>query len=294
MRFWTTALANSLAFLVGLIPQSLRWWLAGRLGWLWFDGLRFRRFTILKNLSISFPEKSKEERFLMARKSMQYLCYNLFEFLLIPKMKKNWLGQELLVSGLEHFEAAKKQGKGVLLLSMHIGNGDIGMATVALAGLPVHLISKKFKSPFFNDFWFGVRERLGAHFLEPHGKSLAFDILKICKKNEAVVFVIDQFMGRPFGIETTFFGRKTGTAYGLSLFALKTQAPVLPIYTYRDEQLRTHVVFEGPIVFPDVSGLDKDTQILKMTQKCNDVVETLVRRYPLQWMWVHRRWKLWE
>ena len=88
MRFWTSALANSLAFLVGLIPKSLRWWLAGRLGWLWFDVLQFRRFTILKNLSIAFPEKPKEERIQIGRRSMQYLCYNLFEFLLIPKMNK--------------------------------------------------------------------------------------------------------------------------------------------------------------------------------------------------------------
>jgi Kdo2-lipid IVA lauroyltransferase/acyltransferase len=294
MRFWTNALANSLAFFVGLIPKPLRWQMASLLGWFWFDLLKFRRFTILKNLSIAFPEKSHAERLSIGRKSTQYLCYNLFEFLLIPKMNKSWLGKELILEGVEHFEAARKQGRGDLLLSMHIGNGDIGMATLALADLPVHLISKKFKSPWLNDFWFGVRERLGAHFMEPHGKSLAFDILKICKKNEAVVFVIDQFMGRPFGIETTFFGKKTGTAYGLALFANKTQAPILPIYTYRDEMLRTHVVFEAPVVLPDVTGLEKDLQNRKMIQKCNDVVESLVRQHPLQWMWVHRRWKKWE
>ena len=99
-------------------------------------------------------------------------------------------------------------------------------------------------------------------------------------------------MGKPYGIETTFFGRKTGTAYGLALFAMKSKAPVIPVYAYRDEDLKTHVVFEEEIQVENIE--DKDLQIRVMTQKYNDRVESIVRRHREQWMWVHRRWKKWE
>jgi KDO2-lipid IV(A) lauroyltransferase len=105
-------------------------------------------------------------------------------------------------------------------------------------------------------------------------------------------------MGRPYGIETTFFGRKTGTAYGLALFALKTKAPVLPLYTYRDEKFRTHLVFGEEIKLREPQNTstaqDRDLQILQMTQEYNTVIERIVTEHPDQWMWVHRRWKRWE
>lgn len=292
MRFWTTVVSYSLAISFWIFPKPLRWAFGVFLGTLWFDVLRLRRFTILKNLSIAFPDKSFQERKRIARLSMYNLCYNFVEFFLLPFMGQRWLKKDVVFHGFENYQRAQAKGKGVLLLSLHLGNGDIGIAAMSLFGLRIHVISKKFKNAFLNQLWFGTRERIGTKFMEPHGSSLAFDILKACRQNESVIFVIDQFMGRPYGIETTFFGRKTGTAYGLALFAMKTKAPVLPVYTYRDAQLRTHVVFEEEIQVEKIE--DKDLQIRHMTQKYNDRVESIIRRFPDFWMWVHRRWKRWE
>ncbi|MEZ0391444.1 MAG: lysophospholipid acyltransferase family protein [Pseudobdellovibrionaceae bacterium] len=292
MSFWTHVIATSLALSFLIFPRQLRWAFGVFLGTLWFDILKIRRFTILKNLTIAFPDESFEARKRLARLSMHHLCYNFVEFCLLPFMNQKWLQQRVVLHGIENYERARSKGKGVLILSLHLGNGDVGLAALALAGLRLHVISKKFRNAFANQLWFGVREKMGTRFLEPHGPSLAFDILKACKQNEAVVFVLDQFMGRPYGIETTFFGQKTGTAYGLALFAMKTKAPVLPVYTYRDAELRTHVVFEEEVIVEKIE--DKDLQIRLMTQKYNDRVESIVRKYPEQWMWVHRRWKRWE
>ncbi len=292
MVFLTNVVAYSLALIFIPMPQRMRWWSGALLGWLWFDVFRLRRFTVLKNLTIAFPEKSKEERLRIARQSLRYLGYGFVEFCLLPTMNQAWLKKSVVFEGLEHFEKAQAQGKGVLLLSLHLGNGDIGMAAMALKGLRINVISKKFKNKFANQLWFGIRERLGTVFMEPHGRNLAFDILRACRNNRAVIFVIDQFMGRPFGIPTTFFGRKTGSAYGLSLFAAKTKSPVVPVYTYRDADFKTHLVFGPEIPFDVIE--DKDLQMTHMTQKYNDVVEQIVRQCPEQWMWVHRRWKRYE
>lgn len=292
MNFWTEVIATSLALAFRVFPKRLRWAMGVFLGTLWFDILKLRRWTVLKNVTIAFPDESHEERLRIARESMYHLCYNFIEFSQLPFLNKKWVENEVVLHGLENFERARGKGKGVLILSLHVGNGDVGLAALAIKGFRLHVISKKFKNRFLNQLWFGVREKMGTRFLSPHGSSLAFDILKACRQQESVVFVTDQFMGKPYGIESTFFGRKTGTAYGLALFAMKSKAPVLPVYTYRDAELRTHIVFEEEIAFEKIE--DKDLQIRLMTQKYNDRVESIVRRYREQWMWVHRRWKKWE
>jgi KDO2-lipid IV(A) lauroyltransferase len=292
MIFWTEVVATSLALSFWIFPKRMRWSIGVFLGYLWFDVLKLRRWTVLKNLTIAFPEESHETRLQIARKSMHHLCYGFVEFCLLPFMNKKWMEKEVVFHGIENYERAHAQGKGILMMSLHVGSGDVGIAALAIRGIRLHVISKKFKNAFLNQLWFGAREKMGTHFMEPHGSSLAFDILRICRKNEAVVFVIDQFMGKPYGILTTFFGKATGTAYGLALFAMKTKAPVLPVYTYRDSELRTHVVFEEEIAVQKIE--DKDLQIRLMTQKYNDRIESIVRKHREQWMWVHRRWKRWE
>lgn len=293
MTFLSRLLANSLAFFFRLLPESFRWAVARGLAWLWFDALRLRRYTILRNLSIAFPQTSHEERYRLARASMVNMSYSYFvEFCLLPTMTEQSVKEDIQVEGLEHYENARKKGKGVLWLSLHLGPGDVAIAAMALMKIPTHVISKKFKNKFLNSFWFGVREKMGAQFIEPHGRSTPFDILKATKKNEGVVFVIDQYMGPPYGVGSTFFGKKTGTAYGLALFAIKTGAPVLPIYIYRDDRGMKRLV-----ILPEVENItetDKDLQIKRMTQKYNDIVESIVRKFPEQWMWVHRRWKGWR
>jgi KDO2-lipid IV(A) lauroyltransferase len=295
MNFLTRFIAISLAIIFRIFPLKLRWWIGVFLGWLWFDVLRLRRFTVLRNLTIAFPNLSHDERMRVARKSMHYLCYGFSEFTQMPFMNKKWLDKNAVFHGLEHFEKAHAGGRGVLILSLHTGNGDMGIASMSLKGLPVSVISKKFKNEFMNSLWFGTREKMGTNFLEPHGAQLAFEILKLCKKNQAIIFVIDQFMGKPYGVGTTFFGKKTGTQKGLALFALKTKCPVVPAYTYRGPDLKTHVEFEAPIEpLEDENIQDKDLLIQAMTEKYNRRLEQIVAKHKEQWMWVHKRWKKFE
>ncbi len=297
-------LGRSLAYFFRIFPQSLRWRMGKALGYFWFDVLKLRRWTVLKNLTIAFPDMSHEEKYRVARESMAHLCYGFFEFTQMPFMDKAWLQENAVFEGEEHLQKALSFGKGVLILSLHVGNGDMGIASLSLRGYPIHVISKKFKNKFANDFWFGMRSGHGTGFLEPHGSQLPFEILKLTKKNCGVIFVIDQFMGKPFGVATQFFGRKTGTQKGLALFAMKTGCPVIPIYTYRGPDLKTHVRVEEPILSrsnleslssaTQETTMSKDDQIIWMTDQYNRRLEQIITRHKEQWMWVHRRWKRFE
>lgn len=294
MFSWTKPFVKFLCRCWASLPRS---WVRAAgilLGILWFDIFRFRRKIILNNLAIAFPQMSLAERTRIGRQSVYRMTANLGEFFTLPSVDSRWVARHAVVEGAEHLEKAAAQGKGVYLLSLHMGGYDIAASLIAMKGYDVSLISKFFKNRFMNDLWFGIRGAKGMQFIEPHGSKTAFEILKALKRQGLVIFVLDQFMGKPYGLETEFFGRKTGTAYGLSLFVLKTGSPVVPVYSVEGADGKMHLVFEPAVELESLRTLEKDVAMLRMTQKFNDVLEGIIRRHPEEWLWLHRRWKEFE
>lgn len=282
------SIATAISF---LFPRQTLRKMGSWVGFLWFDVFGFRRQIVLDNLKIAFPEWTDEQRYAAGRESVYQLGYNFAELFTIPTMNQKWLDKNAVIEGWENLEEALKQNKGVFFLTLHLGNGDMGANTVAMRGQEIYIITKRFKTKWFNDMWFAVRGSQGVQYIDAHSPNNAFEILKALKKKAALVFVLDQYMGKPFGIASTFFGKRTGTAYGLALFAQKTKAPVLPIYTYEGPDKKLHTVIEPAMDLAKCVVDDKDQTISNMTQAFNDKLEAIIRKHPEQWMWVHRRWK---
>lgn len=281
-------------FMVFMSSLFSRQWLRRSgtwLGFLWFDVFGIRKKIIMDNLTIAFPDWSEEQKKQVGRKSVYNLGYNFGEFFFIPSMTPGWVQKNVVFEGWEHVEKAREGGKGMFFLSLHLGNADVAANSIAMNGQDLYLITKNFKTQWFNDLWFSIRGAKGVNYINAHGSNNAFEILKALKKNAALVFVLDQYMGKPFGIATTFFGKRTGTAYGLALFVQKTKAPVLPVYTFEGSDKKIHIVVEPALDTGKSVTDDKDQTILNLTQSFNDKLEEIVRKHPDQWMWVHRRWK---
>lgn len=291
MKLLVRFFVKSMTFFSSLFPRS---WLrksGSWLGFLWFDVFGFRKKIVLDNLNIAFPEWSDEKKLQVGRESVYQLGYSFGEFFFIPSMTPEWLEKNVVFEGWENVEKARLAGRGMFFLSLHLGNADVAANSIAMKGQEIYIISKSFKTKWFNDLWFSIRGAKGVKYIDAHSSNNAFEILKALKKNAALVFVLDQYMGKPFGIATTFFGRRTGTAYGLALFVQKTKAPVLPVYTYEGNDKKIHVVAEPELDTSKWVTDDKDQTILNLTQSFNDKLEEIVRKHPEQWMWVHRRWK---
>lgn len=269
------------------LPQSVQFFLGDLIGILWFDVFRIRRKVALENIKRCFPDWSDEHAVQVARRSLCNLGRSFIEFLRIPDVDPEKWRSHFQLHGVENYEKAFAKAKGVCILSAHIGNGDWGTLGLVLNNYHIYIISKEFKLKLLNDFWFATRRSLGTEFISDRGSSLT--ILKLLKKNKAIVFVLDQFLGPPIGIKTTFFGHETGTGMGLALLAERSNAPVVPVYTYRDERGGTHIVFEPEIPFVELAN--KEDTIKNMTQIYCNKIEEWVRAYPEQWLWVHRRWK---
>lgn len=287
MKLFVGLFFKAISFCIAVLPRSARESIGDAIGFLWFDALKIRRQVAIDNVGIAFPELPLEERTRIARESLHHMGRTIVEYALFPFFRRKDIDRHFVFDGEHHVKEALAQGKGVIFLTLHLGNGDFAIAALSRLGWPVNLISKEFKARWLNDLWFGMRAKHGTRFISPEKSS--FEILRALRRNEIVVFVLDQFMGPPIGVRTKFFGKETGTAAGLSLMAGRTGAPVVPCYTYRRADGKQVAAFEAAIPYQDDSLREKNISV--MTQIYTDKIEAIVRRYPEQWMWIHRRWK---
>ncbi|MBX7232317.1 MAG: lysophospholipid acyltransferase family protein [Bdellovibrionales bacterium] len=303
---WIFAPLSLFASILVKTPWSFQKRLGAVLGVIWFDVLRIRRQVILSNLAIAYPQLSYKERVSMGRRAMKEFGCNLVEYCEWSQLSQTTLQRKFAFHDLKYFDHALAKGKGALLLTLHLGNGDLAIAGLALKGYKINLVSKVFKTQWLNQKWFAMREKIGIKLIPPRNSSYA--ILKALKRNEIVVFVLDQYTGPPIGVETEFFGRKTGTGFGLAVIAERSGASVIPGYTFRDQNginnlyLQDEIPYEisseenanprvnDAVNMKDISFGERST-VRHMTQIYNDKLESYVRKHPEQWMWLHKRWK---
>lgn len=271
-----------------ILPKFVQNAIAYTIGILWFDVIRLRRNLVLENIKRCFPEWSDAQVKKVARASFVNQGQLIIDFANMMFMKPSEILKSCSLENKEIFEKALAEKKGVMLLGNHLSNGDYGIAALSQYGYPMYLVAKHFSSSSLDKLLYDTRYRFGTKSIEPRRSS--FDILKALKAEAAVIFVLDQFMGPPLGVATTFFGHPTGTAMGLALFAERTQASVIPCYAYRKPDRSYCVRFEEPVPF--VAAVTHEETLQKMTQAYNDRLEKIARQYPEQWLWLHRRWKV--
>ncbi|MCB9652769.1 MAG: lysophospholipid acyltransferase family protein [Deltaproteobacteria bacterium] len=257
------------------------------IAWLWWVVLRYRRRTVLANLAQAFPERSSVERRVLARSVFRHLVHLLVELLLLPHQHQHG-GFETVgrTIGLEHFERARAQGRGVLVAAGHLGSWEAAMCVAARHVLPAHIVVKvlpRWIDRFVND----IRRSAGLNVLSE--KNVLKDVLRALKRNETVVFVIDQNATRKLGVFVEFLGREASTLAGLAVVAARTRAPVVGAIAHRDENGQQ--VME---LLPEIPFEPRPTQeetIRHMTQRYTQVIEKAILAHPEQWFWTHRRWK---
>lgn len=278
---------RALSFILRHSPAFVRSSLGALLGMLWFDVLRIRRQIVIDNITKAFPDLSHSEKVKLGRRSLVNLGRNFVDYSWLPVLDKNNFREHFEFHNLQVLDEALSKGKGVLLLTLHLGHGDMACAGLSLLGYRVFMVSKFFKVQWLNDLWFGMRRKLGTEFIAPRNST--FPLLRALKANSLVILPLDQFTGPPIGVRTTFFGHETGTAAGMALMADRSEASVVAAYTVRTLSGK-HAVYFGPVMPVKLEG-DREQSLVTVTQQFNDQLEEFVKMHPEQWMWIHRRWK---
>jgi KDO2-lipid IV(A) lauroyltransferase len=248
---------------------------------------RLRRVG-MKNLAMVFPEKSRNERARILRGEFASLGRQLAEVCHFPKYTAENAHEVVVREGFENYERAQARGKGVLLFAGHFGGWELSSFTLSMDGHRMHVLMRGMDNPYL--------DRMIRHYRTMHGnKAVDKDdfvrgLLGAMKAGEVVGMLIDTNMTPPQGIFVDFFGIPACTASGLARIALRTDAAVVPTFTIWDSALRRYRLRFDPAVEVIRTG-DLEKDIAANTQQVTKVIEDYVRRYPEQWLWVHRRWK---
>ncbi len=276
------------AYALNALPNCVVQWMGAGLGFFWFYIVPVRRKLVIANLTTAFGDtKSPEEIEALAYKNLKHIGKVLFESWRSLVWKVEDFRRNVGFEGFEHIEpyVAKKQGG--FLLSAHMGCWELSPGSGASYGVPVDVVAKyadrKSAQPFLK--WF--RERLGVGCISADRSRLK--ILDSISRGRWIGFMLDQFMGPPPGVPVKFFGKLAGTTASLAAMTEADSLACLLAYTYRNDKGRITTVIE-PLTYPNFSE-DLTTRIWEKTQFYNDVIERVVRKYPDQWMWLHRRWK---
>ena len=274
--------------ILGVLPRPLaRGFGIGLAQVVYLLHVRLRRVG-MRNLALAFPEKSGAERVRMLRGEFTSLGRQLAEVCQFPKYTRENVEQVVVYDGLENYERAYARGKGVVFLTAHFGGWELSAFAHSLHGHWLHVVMR----PMDNQYL----DRLIQSYRTMHGnKTVAKDdfvrgLLAAMKAGETVGILMDTNMTPPQGVFVDFFGIPACTASGLARIALRTDAAVVPGFTIWDAALGKYRLRFDPAVELIRTG-DLEADIVANTQKFTKVIEDYVRKYPEQWLWVHRRWK---
>ncbi|HEY8669284.1 MAG TPA: lysophospholipid acyltransferase family protein [Terriglobales bacterium] len=272
---------------VGLLPRPLA--RAKGISFAWIVYLlhgKLRRVG-MRNLTLAFPEKTPRERRRILRGEFTSLGRQVAEVCLFPRYTPENVSKIVVYEGFENFERALARKKGVLFLTAHLGAWELSAFAHSLYGYPLNIVMRPLDNPYIDRLTRAYRTMHGNKAVD---KDFARGLIAAMRKGETVGVLMDTNMIASQGVFVDFFGIKACTASGIARVALKTDAAVVPGFTIWDPALKKYRLRFDPAV-KLIRTADREADVIANTALFTKIIEDYVRRYPDQWLWVHRRWK---
>ncbi len=270
-----------------LIPISVSLWIARRAGTLAFAVNRKRRVIAYANLKAAFAgEKSPHELRLLTKKVYQNLIQTVVEILNLTKLDKEYKAKYVNIVNVERLHNGAKSKRGVILLTAHFGDWELSSLVSALIGYPLLVLAREQKMGRVNELLNRLRESKGCKVIRK-GFSMK-NIVRALKERNVVGILSDQDAGKN-GVFVEFFGRPASCHVGPMEMAKRTDSIIIPNFIIRRRGPYHDIVIEEPVDFRMSPGGEDD--VIKALQKFTALLESYIRRYPEQWLWLHKRWK---
>ena len=287
-EFAEYSLALTLIKTFGLLPRPVAHRAARTLAWLGFHLARRQRRSGLHNLRMALPEMTEAGRERILRACFQNLGRLLVEFTHFPQLNKTNISRYVVHDGLDNYLEGLKRGRGVIFMTAHFGAWELSSFAHAVYGFPLKFIVRPIDNRRVEALISSYRTASGNVPIDR--RSAGRDVLKALRQNEAVGILFDQNTTRSEGVFAKFFGIPAATTPGIALFALRTGAAVVPGFLIWDAELQKHRLrLDPPVELINTGDLDRD--VLENTKLFNKILEGYIRKYPDQWLWIHRRWK---
>lgn len=279
---------QSVAGAVGILPRGAARAFGAAMGAAAWTLLGRLRRVGIQNLELALPEKSKPEREAILRGVFRSLGGQLGEFCKMSGYTAEQASKFIRYDGLDNYLAARAKGKGVLVLTGHLGAWELSSFYHSLMGYPMSLVIRRLDNPLVDEFVNRIRCLHGNRVI--HKDDFARGLLSSMQRGETVGILMDTNMTPPQGVFVPYFGIDACTASGLARVALHSGAAVLPGFLVWEPSEKKYVLrFGEELELVHTGNLAND--ILANTALFTSTIEAYVRRYPDQWLWVHRRWK---
>ncbi len=270
----------------GLIPINVSLGIGRRLGSFGFFFNKKRRLIAYANLKAAFArEKSPHELKRLTKRVYQNLVETFVEILNLTKVSVKYVDKYVEVVNYERIVNASQSGRGTILLTAHFGDWELSSLVSAIKGFPLLVLAREQKMKRLNELLNRLRESKGCKVIRK-GISTK-NILRALYDKEMVGILSDQDAGRN-GVFVNLFGRPTSTHSGAVELAKRTDSLVIPNFIVRTKGPYHKLYLEEYIDFRTING---DEDMKDSLQKYANVLESYIRRYPDQWLWLHKRWK---
>jgi KDO2-lipid IV(A) lauroyltransferase len=259
---------------------------ASLFGLLWYAFDPARRRIAEANLATAFPLRSAPERRAIVRAAFAHFIRQTFETLKFSTLSPKQMLARVEFDGEERVRLAYAQGNGVLFITGHFGFWELHAIAHPLRFEPIGVLARALDNERLNAILERIRRRTGNTVIYRQGTIRR--VMRMLQDGHGVAVLIDQHIHGPDAVFVEFFERLAATTSAVAALALRTGAPVVPVFALPLGKGRYRLIYEHPVAPPPA---DTENAIREFTQRCTDVLEMYVRRHPDLWLWMHRRWR---
>lgn len=286
------ALVRGVLGTLGLLPRKTAVAVATSitsLGYYFLGGLRRVADT---NLKIAFPEKTEAERKLLAKGAFKNLGRVLGEMSQFPKATRESLAEliefQIDPALFDEYEKLKSMGRGVIIVSPHLGNWEVLVFGWATYDSPMSYLARPLDNPLIEKLTVDLRTKFGNR---PINKTNSVMVAARVLRQEGLLGILADVNAHPKeGVFVPFFGIPACTSSGPALLAMRTDSAILPMCGVWDGEKKRYIGVHGQMIYPSTTG-NRQADVTATTAEFTAEVEKLVRRFPDQWLWIHKRWK---
>jgi KDO2-lipid IV(A) lauroyltransferase len=246
----------------------------------------FHRRIALANLDQAFPTRTAAERQVIARAMFAHFGRLLLELLKFGTLSEAQMLARIDSEGEERVLQAYQHGRGVLFFTGHFGYWEMQAIAQPLRVRPVSVLARPLDNPYLHKWLERIRTRTGNAVIYRQGAIRK--VMRELAANRGVALLIDQHLHSTDAVYVDFFDRPAATTSALAALAIRTGAPVIPVFALPLPGGRYRFIYERPVPPPREDSSDA---VREFTQRCTDVLEMYVRRDPALWLWMHRRWR---
>ena len=268
------------SLLTSIFPRNFLYLFARFVSVIHYYVSRKDRETVIYNLYPVITEKSRIKRY--TQEVFINFAYYLVDFFRYSKLNKDFIKKYIEFDGLDNLNKALAQGKGAIILAAHLGNYELAGAVLSLLGYPLSVVALSHEDKRTNRYYDRQRQRVGMKVI-PTGTTIRSCFSALKSGNMLALLGDRDFAGT--GVKLDMFSKQAFFPRGIAFFALKTGAPIIPIFLVRKNRKFYHLVCEKPIIY------DKEQQDeVSIIKQCNLVLEEYIKKYPQQWYMFQRRW----